>query len=121
MFEKIKVFLKNQKHEPNIVEVTHMCIMHRVHTSCYISGLFIHNFSHVPCPRIFNKVSNVPFFKDLPRMFQIRHPWQHFDSVVFFGFKTSCLGSKKLGTWSREDKKIVSDGNMMLRDIMEYT
>ncbi len=33
MFEKIKVFLKNQKHEPNIVEVTHLCIMHRVHTS----------------------------------------------------------------------------------------
>jgi hypothetical protein len=32
LFEKIKVFLKNQKHEPNIVEVTHMCIMHRVHT-----------------------------------------------------------------------------------------
>jgi hypothetical protein len=24
---------KNQKHEPNIVEVTHLCIMHRVHTS----------------------------------------------------------------------------------------
>jgi hypothetical protein len=21
-------------HEPNIVEVTHLCIMHRVHTSC---------------------------------------------------------------------------------------
>ncbi len=33
LFEKIKVFLKNQKHEPNIVEVTHMCIMYRVHTS----------------------------------------------------------------------------------------
>ncbi len=35
MFEKIKVFLKNQKHEPNIVEVTHLCIMHRVYTSSY--------------------------------------------------------------------------------------
>jgi hypothetical protein len=35
LFEKIKVFLKNQKHEPNIVEVTHMCIMHGVHTSIY--------------------------------------------------------------------------------------
>jgi hypothetical protein len=26
-------FFKNQKYEPNIVEVTHLCIMHRVHTS----------------------------------------------------------------------------------------
>ncbi len=34
LFEKIKVFKKNQKHEPNIVEVTHLCIMHRVHSSC---------------------------------------------------------------------------------------
>ncbi len=33
LFEKIKVFLKNQKHEPNIVEVTHLCIMHKVHTN----------------------------------------------------------------------------------------
>jgi hypothetical protein len=33
LFEKIKVFFKNQKHEPNIVEITHMCIMHRVHMS----------------------------------------------------------------------------------------
>jgi hypothetical protein len=30
---KRKVFLKNQKHQPNIVEITHMCIMHGVHTS----------------------------------------------------------------------------------------
>jgi len=30
---KKKVFLKNQKHQPNIVEITHLCIMHRVHTS----------------------------------------------------------------------------------------
>jgi len=30
---KRKVFLKNQKHQPNIVEITHLCIMHRVHTS----------------------------------------------------------------------------------------
>ncbi len=29
---KRKVFLKNQKHQPNIVEITHLCIMHRVHT-----------------------------------------------------------------------------------------
>ncbi len=35
LFEKIKVFLKNQKHEPNIVEVTHLCIMHRVHTNSH--------------------------------------------------------------------------------------
>jgi len=30
---KRKVFLKNQKHQPNIVEITHLCIMHKVHTS----------------------------------------------------------------------------------------
>jgi hypothetical protein len=30
---KRKVFLKNQKHQPNIVEMTHLCIMHGVHTS----------------------------------------------------------------------------------------
>ncbi len=30
---KIKFFLKNQKHQPNIVEITHLCIMHGVHTS----------------------------------------------------------------------------------------
>jgi hypothetical protein len=30
---KRKVLLKNQKHQPNIVEITHLCIMHRVHTS----------------------------------------------------------------------------------------
>jgi len=33
LFEKIKVFLKNQKHEPNIVKITHLCIMHGAHTS----------------------------------------------------------------------------------------
>ncbi len=32
LFEK-KSFFKNQKHQPNIVEITHLCIMHRVHTS----------------------------------------------------------------------------------------
>jgi hypothetical protein len=37
LFEKIKVFFKNQKHEPNIVEVTHMCIMHRVHIILHIN------------------------------------------------------------------------------------
>jgi hypothetical protein len=36
LFEKIKVFLTNQKHEPNIVEITHLCIMHGAHTSIYI-------------------------------------------------------------------------------------
>jgi len=36
---KRKVFLKNQKHQPNIVEITHLCIMHRVHTSWY-NGMF---------------------------------------------------------------------------------
>jgi hypothetical protein len=32
---KRKVLRKNQKHQPNIVEITHLCIMHRVHTSLY--------------------------------------------------------------------------------------
>ncbi len=32
LFEK-KSFFKNQKHEPNIVEITHLCIMHGFHTS----------------------------------------------------------------------------------------
>jgi len=30
---KRKVFFKNQKHQANIVEITHLCIMHGVHTS----------------------------------------------------------------------------------------
>jgi hypothetical protein len=30
---KRKVFFKNQKHQPNIVEITHLCIMHGVRTS----------------------------------------------------------------------------------------
>ncbi len=30
---KRKVFSLNQKHQPNIVEITHLCIMHGVHTS----------------------------------------------------------------------------------------
>jgi len=33
---KRKVFFKNQKHQPNIVEITHLCIMHGVHTSYLI-------------------------------------------------------------------------------------
>jgi hypothetical protein len=33
---KRKVFFKNQKHQPNIVEISHLCIMHGVHTSIYI-------------------------------------------------------------------------------------
>jgi len=32
---KRKVFKKNQKHQPNIVEITHLCIMHGAHTSLY--------------------------------------------------------------------------------------
>ncbi len=36
LFKKIKVLKKNQKHEPNIVEITHLCIMHGAHTSHYI-------------------------------------------------------------------------------------
>ncbi len=30
---KRNFFLKNQKHQLNIVEITHLCIMHGVHTS----------------------------------------------------------------------------------------
>jgi hypothetical protein len=30
--KKIKVFKKNLKHEPNIVEITHLCIRHGVQT-----------------------------------------------------------------------------------------
>ncbi len=37
-------FLKNQKHQPNIVEITHLCIMHGVHTSIYVKdGWKIHS------------------------------------------------------------------------------
>jgi hypothetical protein len=36
LFEKIIFFKKNQKHELNIVEITHLCIMHGAHTSYYI-------------------------------------------------------------------------------------
>jgi hypothetical protein len=35
LFEKINVFFKNQKHEPNIIEITHLCIMHGAHTSFF--------------------------------------------------------------------------------------
>jgi len=35
---KRKVFLKNQKHQPNIVEITHLCIMHRVHTNIFLKA-----------------------------------------------------------------------------------
>jgi hypothetical protein len=31
--KKIKVLKKNLKHEPNIVEITHLCIRHGVQTS----------------------------------------------------------------------------------------
>jgi hypothetical protein len=36
---KKKVFFKNQKHQPNIVEITHLCIMHGVHTSQKVKKL----------------------------------------------------------------------------------
>jgi hypothetical protein len=51
LFEKIKVFLKNQKHEPNIVEITHLCIMHGAHTSTKVKDdviVFREAFSHDP-------------------------------------------------------------------------
>ncbi len=31
--KKIEHFFKKLKHEPNIVEITHLCIRHGVHTS----------------------------------------------------------------------------------------
>jgi hypothetical protein len=40
---KRKVFLKNQKHQPNIVEITHFCVMHGVHIKnamCLLSPNF---------------------------------------------------------------------------------
>jgi hypothetical protein len=45
---KRKVFLKNQKHQLNIVEITHLCIMHGVHTSMTkIKGVdFLTLFGH---------------------------------------------------------------------------
>jgi hypothetical protein len=30
--KKDKSFLKKLKHEPNIIEITHMCIRHKVHS-----------------------------------------------------------------------------------------
>ncbi len=47
LFER-KVFLKNQKHQPNIVEITHLCIMHKVHTSIYIYiYIYIYSFANL--------------------------------------------------------------------------
>jgi hypothetical protein len=43
LFEKIKVFLTNQKHEPNIVEITHLCIMHGAHTSDVFKSTTAHS------------------------------------------------------------------------------
>ncbi len=43
---KDKSFIKKLKHEPNIVEITHLCIRHGVHTSIYI----------------YNKISNPNLF-----------------------------------------------------------
>jgi UDP-N-acetylglucosamine enolpyruvyl transferase len=56
LFEKIKVFFKNQKHEPNIVEITHMCIMHGVH----ISNIE-HNLLHEGRQNLARKTFCVPF------------------------------------------------------------
>jgi len=39
---KRKVFFKNQKHQPNIVEITHLCIMHGIHTSYNIIKMALH-------------------------------------------------------------------------------
>jgi len=41
VFENIKVFLKNRKHEANIVEITHLCIMHGAHTSVSVCDMLI--------------------------------------------------------------------------------
>ncbi len=46
LFEKIKVFSKNQTHEPNIVEITHLCIMHRVHNSFSEVHSFLNNLGN---------------------------------------------------------------------------
>jgi hypothetical protein len=47
LFKKIKVFLKNQKHEPNIVEITHLCIMHGAHTSYQVIWLKDSRFTYM--------------------------------------------------------------------------
>ncbi len=63
LFEKIKVFLKNQKHEPNIVEITHLCIMHGAHTSQSIKHYL--DFSFVfsaPLPAWKNLFSAIGIF-----------------------------------------------------------
>jgi hypothetical protein len=46
LFEKIKVFFKNQTHEPNIVEITHLCIMHGVHNSFSKVHNFLNNLGN---------------------------------------------------------------------------
>jgi hypothetical protein len=35
--KKIKVKKKKLKHESNIVEITHLCIRHRVHISLFVN------------------------------------------------------------------------------------
>jgi hypothetical protein len=46
---KRKVFLKNQKHQPNIVEITHLCIMHGVHTSTLLKDTYAPSFLSSCC------------------------------------------------------------------------
>jgi hypothetical protein len=68
---KRKVFLKNQKHQPNIVEITHLCIMHRVHTSyILISSLLLakvrmqlRRFSALAASRARSRTEALIFFK----------------------------------------------------------
>ncbi len=43
---KRKVFLKNQSHQPNIVEITHLCIMHGVHTSIILISSWVSHLFH---------------------------------------------------------------------------
>ncbi len=59
---KRKVFLKNQKHQPNIVEITHPCIMHGAHTSIlYSKGRWDEKWS-LPWIRASRHLSRHPSF-----------------------------------------------------------
>jgi hypothetical protein len=41
--KKDKSFLKELKHEPNIVEITHLCIMHGAQTSYDLISSWVHS------------------------------------------------------------------------------
>ncbi len=91
---KDKSFLKNQKHEPNIVEITHLCIMHKVHTSYFNSlllfFLMVVNFRmwwQQPNPKKqnWNILSETPFYtkKIAKRIRQLFGFWRNVATFQF--------------------------------------